>query len=73
MHESNKTEKPVNPANATLAFAAWLTTRPEVTTAGADEHCGPMAERVAEFNQGMGWKVDESQLMELNPFPVPQD
>lgn len=63
----------VNPANAVLAFGAWLTCRKKITTAGDHEHCGPMAERVAEFNKNMGWEVDEEQLQKLNHFPVPLD
>jgi hypothetical protein len=73
--DNEKNREPVNPANAILAFGAWLTTRPEVTTAGSHENAAPMAERVAEFNKNMGWQVDESQILDLNHFPatVPLD
>lgn len=39
----------MNASEAVYGFAAWLTTRKEVTTMGANNDCALVAELVAEF------------------------
>ena len=36
-------------SEAVYGFAAWLTTRSEITKMGADEDCAPIAQLVGEF------------------------
>jgi hypothetical protein len=45
----NSMTKKLNPTEAVFGFAAWLTTRHEVTRMGATEDAAPIADMILEF------------------------
>jgi hypothetical protein len=61
----------LNPAEAILAFASYLTTRDEVTTASAAHDSAPMAEAVRDFCAVNGLEPREGfERLDVR-FPVP--
>jgi hypothetical protein len=59
----------ISPANAVLAFGAWLTCRKKVSSFGATANAAEMAELVALFNQHQGWVIQEDQINQVKPYP----
>jgi len=56
----------LNSSEAVYGFAAWLTTRKEVTTMGANHDCAPIAALVKEFCEVNGLpEVSEAWPKEL--------
>lgn len=58
------------PTAATLAFAAWLTTRNKPVTIGSTHNAAIVAELVDEFRISQGWSVPaEGWREQLKPYP----